>query len=214
MGYVYKYTNIITAKWYIGSHNGNNPKYSGSGLLFNKAKSKYGLDSFIKEILYEGDDFRNEEEKLLKECDAANDPMSYNMKNEALGGSFPGELNGMFGKTMTAEQRYKCGNGFRGKLRPEHSELMSGEGNPMFGKSAHTHGLAAYINECMGKTYEEIHGYEAANKLRKKLSDIHLGKKKTWNIVQCPHCDKIGRGPNMTRYHFNKCKKSFTNLSK
>jgi|688.fasta_scaffold04283_37 hypothetical protein len=48
---------------------------------------------------------------------------------------------------------------------------------------------------------------KAANKLRKKLSDIHLGKKKTWNIVHCPYCAKIGRRPNMTRYHFNKCKK-------
>lgn len=25
--------------------------------------------------------------------------------------------------------------------------------------------------------------------------------------VKCPHCGLIGKGPNMTRYHFDNCKK-------
>ena len=206
MGYVYKYTNKHTGKWYIGSHNGNKPYYSGSGLLFAKAKIKYGLDSFIKEILYTGEDYRIVEEMILKECDAANDPMSYNMKNEAIGGSFAGDKNGMWGKKLSEEQKYKCGRGFRGKSRSDHSEKMSGENNPMFGKNDHTHGIKKYSNNNLNKTYEEIHGEEFAKEIKTKLSNIHKGKKKNWNIVECPYCNKIGKGPNMTRYHFDNCK--------
>ena len=37
----------------------------------------------------------------------------------------------------------------------------------------------------------------------KKLSEACKGKRK---IVQCPHCDLLGAGGNMKRYHFDKCK--------
>ncbi len=37
----------------------------------------------------------------------------------------------------------------------------------------------------------------------KKLSDACKGKRK---IVTCPHCNKVGGGGNMQRYHFDKCK--------
>ena len=115
MGYVYKFTHKITGKWYIGSHNGNKPNYTGSGLLWKRAKDKYGIESFIKEILYVGENFRAEEERILIELDAANDCMSYNMKNQALGGIFLGEKNGMYGKKLTEEHRIKCGNAYRDK---------------------------------------------------------------------------------------------------
>lgn len=66
MGYVYRYTHPITGKWYIGSHNGKKKNYTGSGLIWQRAKKKYGVHSFIKEILYEGDDYQFEEENFLK----------------------------------------------------------------------------------------------------------------------------------------------------
>lgn len=50
-----------------------------------------------------------------------------------------------------------------------------------------------------------------------KIAQAHKGMEKTWlkgNTYAagphpkrtCPHCGKIGGGPNMTRYHFEKCK--------
>lgn len=41
---------------------------------------------------------------------------------------------------------------------------------------------------------------------RNKTSNSLKGKKKNQIVVECPHCGKIGKGPNMTRYHFNNCK--------
>jgi hypothetical protein len=206
MGYVYKYTHKESGKYYIGSHNGKKPNYTGSGLLWQRAKDKHGIESYDKEILYEGPMYREEEERILKELDAANDPLSYNMKNEALGGTFPGELNGMFGKKLTEEQRYKCGNGFRGKKRPDHSEKMKGENNPAFGRNDHAHGIVNRAKENKGKTYDEIFGEERANELRLKFSEAHKGKKHNLKTKTCPHCSLTGAGPNMTRYHFDNCK--------
>ena len=36
-----------------------------------------------------------------------------------------------------------------------------------------------------------------------------FGAQKTAKVLKeriCPHCGKIGKGPNMTRYHFDNCK--------
>lgn len=46
------------------------------------------------------------------------------------------------------------------------------------------------------------------DEFRKAQSERCLGKANAWNTIQytCPHCDKIGKGPNMKRYHFDNCK--------
>lgn len=205
-GFVYVWTNQINGKMYVGSHNGKHYKtYVGSGLQFQRAYKKYGAHCFKREILYAGPNFRVEEEKLLKELNAANSPLFYNCKNEALGGSFFGVQNGMFGKRLTEKQRYKCGNAFRGKKRPEHAQKISGENNPMFGKTEQTHGLKKHVQSCYGKSYEEIFGNKRANEIKQKLSLVHKGKKQQWTTVTCPTCGLVGRGPNMKRYHFENC---------
>jgi len=178
MGYVYKYTHKETGKWYIGSHNGSNENYTGSGLIWKYAKEKYGIDSFNREILYEGDNFREEEENFLIALDAAHDIMSYNMKNEALGGTFFGEANGMFGKTHTEEEKYKCGSARRGKKFPDHSEKMKGAKNPMYKQTYQTHGLLKYSHDRIGVSNEEFFGKEKANEIASKIRVANLNSKK------------------------------------
>jgi len=41
---------------------------------------------------------------------------------------------------------------------------------------------------------------------KEKMSKSLKGKKHNLKKVICPHCQKEGSGPNMTRYHFNNCK--------
>ncbi len=53
--YVYKTTNKINGKYYVGVHqseNIENDKYLGSGYVLRNAIDKYGSDNFEREILF------------------------------------------------------------------------------------------------------------------------------------------------------------------
>lgn len=63
---VYRTTNLVNGKFYIGVHKTKNPNdsYLGSGSAFRKAVDKYGSENFKKEVLFI---FDNEQDMLSKE---------------------------------------------------------------------------------------------------------------------------------------------------
>ena len=65
---IYQTTNLVNGKIYIGKHETTNIEddYFGSGKLIRAAINKYGLENFVKTILFE---LQNEEEmNLLEKC--------------------------------------------------------------------------------------------------------------------------------------------------
>jgi len=87
---VYKTTNTINNKIYIGVHKttNSNDSYLGSGNLIKKAILKYGKESFTKSILFEYD---NSEDAYLKESQIVNNSFikqtnTYNISMGGLGG--------------------------------------------------------------------------------------------------------------------------------
>lgn len=68
---VYKTTNLINDKIYVGVHKTNEPNddYLGSGFALRLAIDKYGRHNFKKEILYI---FQNMEDAYLKESEIVN----------------------------------------------------------------------------------------------------------------------------------------------
>lgn len=67
IGYIYKTTNKINQKIYIGKHQSSeyDDKYFGSGKILRRAIEKYGIENFINEIIdiADTDEELNEKEK-------------------------------------------------------------------------------------------------------------------------------------------------------
>jgi hypothetical protein len=49
--FIYKTTNLINGKIYVGQYSGKKDNYLGSGLLIKKAIKKYGRENFVRDIL-------------------------------------------------------------------------------------------------------------------------------------------------------------------
>jgi hypothetical protein len=86
---VYKTTNLITHKFYIGVHKTRNPgdNYLGSGSLLLQAVTKHGKENFRKEILHQFETPReayNKEEELVAQ--ESQNPSCYNMRKGGEGG--------------------------------------------------------------------------------------------------------------------------------
>ena len=67
MYYVYKTTNMVNNKIYVGVHKSDNiqsDQYLGSGEILNKSIAKYGRDKFKRQILYQ---FQTKEEAYTME---------------------------------------------------------------------------------------------------------------------------------------------------
>lgn len=89
--YVYKITNIINGKFYIGKRKHLNPeldKYMGSGKLIRLAIAKYGVDNFHKEILqtFDTNDAAAEFEASLVTSELLASGDVYNMHEGGHGG--------------------------------------------------------------------------------------------------------------------------------
>lgn len=69
--YIYKITNKLNGKTYIGQHLDRGDDYWGSGTNIKRAIAKYGKESFIKEIIIDNISSQEEADKLeLKEITA------------------------------------------------------------------------------------------------------------------------------------------------
>jgi group I intron endonuclease len=91
---VYKTTNLVNGKSYIGKDKHNNPNYLGSGKRLHSAIKKYGKENFKKEILEycnTYDELRDKEVFWIKKFDAATSTKFYNIAEENYGvGNFKG----------------------------------------------------------------------------------------------------------------------------
>jgi len=127
---VYKVTNRVNDKYYIGMHRTNHldDGYFGSGLAIKKAIKKYGIDCFQKEILFI---FDNETDMIEKEKDIVRiNNETYNMTIGGRGGFYYINENGVnLGDNnvmrRSEEARRKVSKSLKEKYKnPEFKERM------------------------------------------------------------------------------------------
>lgn len=149
--YVYKTTNNITGKVYIGAHSSKilNDEYLGSGKALKDAIKKYGKENFSRSIL---EFFETREEAFKRESDLVTEDFikedtNYNMCPGGLGSTIKTEefknkvSEKLKGRVFTEEHSRKKSlaqtgskNHRYGKSNPNNPKL-SGKDNGMFGKT-------------------------------------------------------------------------------
>lgn len=127
---IYKTTNNINGKFYVGKDEKNNPDYYGSGLILNRAIDKYGRDNFTKEILEVCSNKKELSEREIYWIDKLNattegynialggaggDTYSMNPDLEDIKEKFRGENNHFYGKKHTEKSKKKIADSKRGK---------------------------------------------------------------------------------------------------
>jgi len=230
--HIYLVTNNINGKQYIGQTVEN--RKVGHGVLINNAYKKYGKQNFTYEKMCASINNRstlNYLERFWIKTFDSRAPNGYNIES---GGSNKGEIADSTrqklkvintGKTISVETRIKISNSMKGEKNPFYGKTHTpesikkiiaanigkvvviseetkqkirqtkiGSKNPMYGKP---------ITEEHRKKLKEN---SARNKpwLGKKFSEAHKAHLKIEKT--CPHCNKIGKGNAMIRYHMDNCK--------
>lgn len=146
---IYKYTNIINGKIYIGQTKNtleqralNGSNYKGSRHFYN-AIQKYGWNNFIPKILEEGlslDEANIREEYYISLFKSTDPNIGYNIRIGGQNSDISDETKNIL--SLKAKERYKdkTQNPMYGKTHsPETikkmSELKLGKNNPMYGKT-------------------------------------------------------------------------------
>lgn len=195
-GYIYKTTNNINGKIYIGKKHSKIflENYYGSGKLIKRAIEKYGLENFVVEIIEECNTLEELNNREIYYIEFFNSHFSLGKGyNIALGGD-GGNLIGMLPDIEYNSFVLDCKKRAKGKNNPNYGngDKISGDKNPSkrpdvrkklskanSGKNNAMYGKKGKLHPNYGKTQSE----ETKNKIKKSLSNTTY--KKT-----CKNCEK------------------------
>jgi len=207
-------------------------KYIGSGFAFKEAIKKYGLQNFKSEILQYLEHQPTEEDSIqklndleihyIKEYDSLV-PNGYNLED---GGKGKGETH----PTTKEKISQSLKGNIRNRGRKQSSQEIENRAKSLKGRVLSKETKEKISKSLQGRKFSETTLQKMRGKVRtqehkerisltlkskgfstkgRKLSEevklkLSLIKK---NLPQreCPYCKVIGRGGNMTRYHFDKC---------
>lgn len=193
-GYIYKTTNLVNGKIYIGKRKGKfTESYKGSGKYLKNAIRKYGIKNFSVEIIEYCDSLesQNKQERYWINYYRSLDVPMYNIADGGDGGDLVtclpeeeyirfknkiSELNrlgivGNKGKHLSESHKQKIGNGNRGKVHSE--EWKRKHNDAIRGKQAWNKGLTIdddRVKKYARKKGEFHHSKETKQLISKKLT--------------------------------------------
>lgn len=193
-GYVYKTTNLINKKIYIGRHMSHkyDKWYFGSGAKIRAALPKYGEENFSNEVLYwcySEDELNEREKSAIEEYNSRDPDIGYNINPGGTHGNWLSDLDedsanryrqmfsemsksgkcGNKGKHLSEKHKARIGNSNRGKVRSE--EWIRNQSQACKGRIAWNKGLTAEddrVKKYVRKPGEYSHSEETRAKMREK----------------------------------------------
>lgn len=227
--FIYKTTNLINGKIYVGLHTTDNldDGYLGSGVIMLKAIKKHGEENFKREIIefcITKEKLENREIFWIKDLNAINE--GYNIVrggNTTIGYKHTekykkersllmlGSKNKMFGKTHTEEALLKIKNRVNKQIIDgEHPSGKKGKDNHMYGRKGESHHLFGKGGTFKDKKHTEETKKKMSENNAMKNPEYRKRVSEGWNkvkIVTCPHCGKEGKSSGcMYKWHFDNCK--------
>lgn len=189
MYYIYRITNKINGKTYIGQHKYKklDDNYMGSGVLLARAKKKYGIENFVKEVLYSNIQYKetaDDVERFAIAKERALGKAEYNIADGGQGGC--GKHSEETKRKIVATRRlngsYKVSEETRRKL----SEINKGRPGTNKGKKFSEESRKKMSEARKGK-HPWNKGKKMSEETRRKLSEVHKGKKRN------PHSEETKR---------------------
>lgn len=183
--YIYKTTNLINNKYYIGKHQTTNlnDKYIGSGKLLKKAIKKYGKENFKFEILEFCNNLSelNELEKTYVNEQTLKDPLCYNMKLGGQGGWDFINTSGQNGtkKGVLKEKALRKDKNWLKQWNEKRNNAkakISKEALQISYKKI-SHSLKEYYKTHETPFKNKKHSQETKLKISKKLKNLYRGEK-------------------------------------
>ena len=174
---IYKTTNKVNSKCYVGKDSHNDPDYLGSGVYLSKAINKYGRENFVKETIDSAEtseEINKKEKRWIKFYNSVV-PSGYNL-TEGGDGFSTGELN-VAKRPEIREKISAKSKEFHNRL--EIKEKMLGKNNP-----AKRQEVKDQISEAkIGKSRPDITGNNNPSKrleVKEKQSRAHRGRSKEY----------------------------------
>jgi hypothetical protein len=197
---VYRTTNTVTRRFYIGVHKTTDPNdgYLGSGLALKDAIKKYGRSSFTKEVLFS---FDNPADAYAKEKELVTKALieSGQVYNIATGGvqsidwgnrrkatALRGKDHPQFGKKRTNEQKLATSETLKKTWETNNEKLVAG-----IAKGAEKR--RGVPSPLLGSTQS------AESNTKRSISHRNLAKK------ECPHCHGLVSPQNLALHHGDRC---------
>ena len=187
--YIYKTTNILSGRYYLGMHSTNNldDGYLGSGTYLRRALNKHGKENFAREIL---EFCKTRKELKSREADIVNlqEIAKMNCMNLRVGGS--GED---YKSIITTETRKKMSNSALGN-----TSALGNIHNADVRKKISEAGKGRECSvETRCKLSEAIMGHSVSEETRKKISESNIGNYHTDVTKEKLRISSLGRTHSM-----------------
>lgn len=136
---IYKITNLINGKTYIGQHKYKklDDNYMGSGKILKQDIKKHGIENFKKEILYSRIQYKetaDDMERFAIAKERAIGKAEYNLADGGQGGNLGEEVNKKISDAKKGENHHFYGKHLSEEHKKKMSESRKGEKNGFYGK--------------------------------------------------------------------------------
>lgn len=200
---IYKITNLITKKQYVGKHitTDLNDCYMGSGKILKRSFKKYGIDNFHKEIIEE---CLNEETMNERECFWISElncfsPNGYNINTGGKGGdNFTHNPNKELIRQKIKDYKLNHPQIVSEETRMKMSKIRTGK------SISPTHSVTCPHCNKVGDKRNMVR-WHFDNCLH---NEKNPNKKRSFEKKQCPHCLKYHTPQILAQSHFDFCKEN------